>query len=137
MKIEPLPERWKSAEPALRAVQLAFDVSEQVLNAVRNAAFTAGLSNSDQIRVVLGLPIARQAKRPRLTVSLSAADYTLLAKRYKLAAADHLRIKERVASELADFAAANEAVSHSTLAADSKSGSGRRRRHSPHLAEKT
>lgn len=104
MKLEQLPSRWRSAQPALRAVQLAFDVSEQVLAAVRHAAFQAGLSNSDQIRVVLGLPLARQAKRPRLTVSLSPSDYELLARRYKLAADDHLRIKERVAAELAAFA---------------------------------
>lgn len=108
MKIEQLPARWQSAQPALRAVQLAFDVSEQVLQAVRAAAFAANLSNSDQIRVVLGLPLARQAKRPRLTVSLSAADYQLLARRYKLGADDHLRIKERVAAALAAFAATHD-----------------------------
>lgn len=104
MKLERLPSRWASAQPALRAVQLAFDVSENVLAAVRQAAFHAGLSNSDQIRVVLGLPLARQAKRPRLTVSLSPADYSVLAKRYRLAADDHLQIKEKVAEELASFA---------------------------------
>lgn len=104
MKIDQLPARWQSAQPALRAVQLAFDVSEQVLQAIRAAAFAANLSNSDQIRVVLDLPLARQAKRPRLTVSLSPADYQLLARRYKLAADDHLRIKEMVAAELAAFA---------------------------------
>lgn len=119
MKIEQLPARWQSAQPALRAVQLAFDVSEQVLQAVRAAAFAANLSNSDQIRVVLGLPLARQAKRPRLTVSLSAADYQLLARRYKLGADDHLRIKERVAAALAAFATTHENAA--PVAAEAKS----------------
>lgn len=104
MKDERLPSRWRSSEPALRAVQVAFDVSEAVLQAVRKAAFEANVSNSDQIRVVLGLPVIRQAKRPRLTISLSADDYLLLGQRYALDPADHLAIKERVTTELIDFA---------------------------------
>lgn len=104
MKNDRLPSRWRSSEPALRAVQVAFDVSEVVLQAVRKAAFDANLSNSDQIRVVLGLPVIRQAKRPRLTISLSGEDYQLLGQRYALDPADHLAIKERVTAELIDFA---------------------------------
>lgn len=103
MKTE-LPSRWRSSQPALRAVQVAFDVSEAVLQAVRAAAFEANLSNSDQVRVVLGLPLLRQAKRPRLTVSLSEEDYRLLAARYGLDAGDHLAIKERVGAALVAFA---------------------------------
>lgn len=106
MKTERLPSRWQSVQPALRAVQVAFDVSEAVMQAVRSAAFEANLSNSDQIRTVLGLPVVRQAKRPRLTVSLSAQDYQLLGKRYRLPAQDHLAIKERVSAELMAFAEA-------------------------------
>lgn len=104
MKPTRLPTRWQSAAPALKAVQVAFDVSESVLQAVRRAAFDANLSNSDQIRVVLGLPVIRQAKRPRLTVSLSPEDYQLLGKRYRLDPGEHLAIKERVNAELIAFA---------------------------------
>lgn len=103
MKTE-LPSRWRSSQPALRAVQVAFDVTEAVLQAVRAAAYEANLSNSDQVRVVLGLPLLRQAKRPRLTVSLSEDDYALLAARYGLDRGDHLAIKERVSAALAAFA---------------------------------
>lgn len=103
MKTE-LPSRWRSSQPALRAVQVAFDVTEAVLQAVRAAAYEANLSNSDQVRVVLGLPLLRQAKRPRLTVSLSEDDYKLLAARYGLDPADHLAIKERVGAALVVFA---------------------------------
>lgn len=105
MKIERLPTSWRSAQPALRAVQIAFDVSESVLQAVRAAAYAANLSNSDQVRVVLDLPLLRQAKRPRLTVSLSEDDYRLLGERYGLKPDDHLAIKERIAATLVDFAA--------------------------------
>jgi hypothetical protein len=111
MKPTRLPTRWQSAQPALRAVQVAFDVSEAVIQAVRRAAFDANLSNSDQIRVVLGLPVIRQAKRPRLTVSLSPEDYQLLGKRYRLDPADHLAIKERVNAELIAFAEAQTPTS--------------------------
>lgn len=109
MKPARLPTRWQSAEPALKAVQVAFDVSEHVLQAVRRAAFESNLSNSDQIRVVLGLPVIRQAKRPRLTVSLSGEDYQLLGKRYRLDATNHLAIKERVNAELIAFAESSAA----------------------------
>ena len=43
-------------------------------------------------------------KRPRLTVSLTAADYALLAERYGLTADDRLAIKESVTRVLIDFA---------------------------------
>lgn len=99
-----LPMRWQSSQPALRAVQVAFDVTESVLQAIRAAAYEANLSNSDQVRVVLGLPLLRQAKRPRLTVSLSADDYRLLGLRYELEPTDHLAIKERVGAALVAFA---------------------------------
>lgn len=104
MKSEQLPSRWRSSQSALRAVQVAFDVSESVLQAVRSAAFEANLSNSDQIRVLLDLPVIRQAKRPRLTISLSPEDYAMLGRRYQLDPADHLAIKERVTAELIAFA---------------------------------
>jgi hypothetical protein len=104
MSARTLPPRWRSAEPALKAVQVAFDVSEGVMRAVRHAAFEANLSSSDQIRAVLGLPVTRQAKRPRLTVSLGAEDYQMLGVRYGLDPEDHRAIKERVNAELIAFA---------------------------------
>lgn len=104
------PERWQSSDAAIRAVQVAFDVEDGVINAVRKAAFESGLSNSDQVRVVLGLPVVRQPKRPRLTVSLAAEDYQLLGARYGLAADDRLGIKERVVADLIRFSHTGEVV---------------------------
>ena len=98
------PARWSSSDQALRAVQVAFDVEGVVLDAVRRAAFDNHLSNSDQIRTLLDLPTADKPKRPRLTVSLSPADYELLAVRYGLDSQDRLSIKERVTAELIRFA---------------------------------
>ena len=100
------PARWKGADEALRAVQVAFDVEQVVLEAVRTAAFQNNLSTSDQIRRLLSLPTATRPVRPRLTVSLNAEDYAVLAERFGLDAEDRLAIKERVAAELMRFASA-------------------------------
>ena len=98
-----LPARWAASVTAIKAVQVAFDVSEAVLEAVRKAAFESSLSTSDQVRVVLGLEIVRQAKRPRLTISLNSDDYQVLGQRFGLGASDHLAIKEQVIATLVAF----------------------------------
>lgn len=98
-----LPARWAVSVTAIKAVQVAFDVSEAVLEAVRKAAFESSLSTSDQVRVVLGLEIVRQAKRPRLTISLNSEDYEVLGQRFGLQPSDHLAIKEQVIATLAAF----------------------------------
>lgn len=99
----PKPVRWQGSERALEAVQVAFDVEEAVLEAVRIAAFRENVSTSQQIRSVLGLPVAGRPKRPRLTVTLDASDYALLAERYGLAPDDRLGIKEAATRELIAF----------------------------------
>jgi hypothetical protein len=98
------PASWKSSDDAIRAVQVAFDVESTVIEAVRHAAFQNEVSPSDQIRLLLQLPTAERAKRPRLTVTLSGDDYALLAQRYGLDPDDRLTIKERVTAELIAFA---------------------------------
>jgi hypothetical protein len=99
------PLRWQGSDNALRAVQVAFDVEEAVMEAVRVAAFEANVSTSTQIRDVLGLPVpAERPKRPRLTVTLSGDDYALLAGRYGLPDDDRLGIKEAATRELIGFA---------------------------------
>ena len=104
MKTDQLPKRWRGTAGALRAVQVAFDVSESVMEVVRRTAFEANLSQPDVVRSILGLPISRRAKRPRLTVSLSQEDYETLGTRYQLDPNDALAIKERVLAELLAFA---------------------------------
>lgn len=106
-----LPERWAASAKAIRAVQVAFDVEEQVLQTVRKAAFINQLSNSDQIRLILGLPVTRCNKRPRLTISLSETDYILLSERYGVDAGLKLEIKERALRELQHFSQQNQNLS--------------------------
>jgi len=107
MKADRLPKSWRSTAGALRAVQVAFDVSESVMEAVRRRAFESNLSQPDVVRSILDLPLSRRAKRPRLTVSLSPQDYQTLGERYGLDPGDALAIKERVLAELVTFAGAN------------------------------
>lgn len=104
MSIARKPARWQSSDEAIRAVQVAFDVEEAVLTAVRRAAFNNNLSTSDQIRRILGLSVSSRPKRPRLTVSLAQHDYEVLGARYGLAPDERLAIKERVTRELIAFA---------------------------------
>jgi hypothetical protein len=96
--------RWSGSDAALRAVQVAFDVEKQVIDAVRYAAFESQLSPSDQIRKILGLPYSSKPVRPRLTVSLSDADYALLAERFGVPVEDKRRIKEILHEQLIQFA---------------------------------
>ncbi|MBK9395093.1 MAG: hypothetical protein IPO35_17325 [Uliginosibacterium sp.] len=104
MSIRNKPLRWQGSDEAIKAVQIAFDVEEAVLQAVRRAAFDNNLSTPDQIRQILALPLSSRPKRPRLTVSLGPEDYVQLAERYGLNPDDRLRIKERVTMDLIDFA---------------------------------
>ncbi len=96
--------RWSSSDAALRAVQVAFDVEKQVIEAVRYAAFANQVSPSDQIRKILDLPCTRKPLRPRLTVTLNDADYALLAERFGIDVDDKRRIKEILHQELINFA---------------------------------
>lgn len=95
-----IPDKWQSSVKAIKAVQVAFDMDEKVQLAIRTQALNAGLSPSDQIRDILGLPVNKRPKRPRLTVSLAPDDYVILAKKYQLQPEQQLEIKKRLMDEL-------------------------------------
>lgn len=95
-----IPEKWQSSVKAVKAVQVAFDMDEQVQRSIRKEAVDAGLSPSDQIREILGLPTNKRPKRPRLTISLSADDYLFLAEKYQLQPDEQLEIKKRLMDDL-------------------------------------
>jgi len=95
-----LPEKWQSSVKAVKAVQIAFDMDEKIQLAIRTEALQAGLSPSDQIRDILGLPTNKRPKRPRLTVSLAPADYEILALKYNLDAEQQLEIKRKLMDDL-------------------------------------
>ncbi len=98
-----LPEKWQSSVKAVKAVQVAFDMDEKIQLAIRKQALEAGISPSEQIRDILGLPTNKRPKRPRLTVSLSATDYELLAEKYNLSAEQQLEIKKKLMDDLINY----------------------------------
>ncbi len=102
-----LPEQWQQNQKAAKATQIAFDLDEKFQYAIRKAALDAGVSPSDQIRDILGLTVTKRPKRPRLTVSLSAEDYALLAEKYNLTAEQQLEIKKHVLDDLVQFSTDN------------------------------
>ena len=107
-KKKELPSKWQASNKAMRAVQVAFYVDEQVQNKIRQVACLNGMSPSDMIRQITKLPVSAPPKRPRLTASLNQEDYVLLAERYNLDPADTLEIKRHVMQELIDFATEEE-----------------------------
>jgi hypothetical protein len=104
-KSRELPEKWQSSQKAMKAVQVAFDMDEKIQYKIRKAALDNNLSPSEQIRDILGLTVNKRPKRPRLTVSLNAQDYTVLATRYGLEAEQQLEIKKLVIEDLVKFSA--------------------------------
>lgn len=99
-----IPEKWQSSVQAVKAVQVAFDMDEKIQLAIRKQALEAGISPSEQIRDILGLPTNKRPKRPRLTVSLSANDYELLADKYQLTPEQQLEIKKKLMDDLINYA---------------------------------
>ena len=99
-----LPAKWQGATKAIKATQVAFDMDEKIQYEIRRKALEDGVSPSDQIRHILGLPCSRRPKRPRLTVSLSLEDYQRLAHKYELEPDQQLEIKKIVVEELTQFA---------------------------------
>jgi hypothetical protein len=96
------PERWKKESKAVKATQIAFDISTEAQKRLKLTAIQNDLSPSDQMRKILGLP-SKKPVRPRLTISLSEEDYLILAEHYKVDSKDKLAIKERAAKEIIDF----------------------------------
>lgn len=98
-----LPEKWQSSVKAVKAVQVAFDMDEKIQLSIRKQALEAGISPSEQIRDILGLPTNKRPKRPRLTVSLSPSDYELLAEKYDLTSDQQLEIKKKLMEDLINY----------------------------------
>jgi len=102
-KKKDLPANWQRSDKAVKALQVAFYVDEQVQKSIRQTACLQGISPSDMIRTIINLPVSSPPKRPRLTASLCPQDYQELAKRYGVDSTDCLEIKRYVMQELIDF----------------------------------
>ncbi|NPU91574.1 MAG: hypothetical protein HPY82_06635 [Gammaproteobacteria bacterium] len=96
--------RWQQEQNAIKAVQVAFDISAEAQKVIKQEALSNNLNPPDQIRKILGLSYNKKPVRPRLTVTLKDEDFEVLAARYGLDPKDQAAIKEKVVEELVGFA---------------------------------
>ncbi len=81
-------------------MQVAFDVGDEINRQIRLEALQEGLSPTDRIRQILGLPVNSKPVRPRLSISLSEVDFALLADKFGVTADDKLKIRQLAAEKL-------------------------------------
>lgn len=93
------PASWSQSDKSIRAVQVIFELGLEPSRTLRIQAIEQDLSPSDYIRDIIGLP-RKKPIRPRLSISLSAEDYQILAKRYQLTPDKKELIREKIKEEL-------------------------------------
>ncbi|MDA0789176.1 MAG: hypothetical protein O2780_06920 [Proteobacteria bacterium] len=92
--------KWEQGKRALKAVQIAFDVGDEVNHRIRLEALEKGINPPDRIRQILGLPVTRKPVRPRLSISLSEKDFRILSEKFGVSPADRLKIRQLAAEML-------------------------------------
>jgi len=97
-----MKDRWEREKRAIRAVQIAFDVGDDVNRKIRLEAVERGINPPDRVRQILGLPVSPKPVRPRLSISLSDDDFIILAQDFGVAVEDKLKIRQLAAEKLID-----------------------------------
>ncbi|GEK11695.1 hypothetical protein HUZ36_02715 [Pseudoalteromonas sp. McH1-7] len=92
--------KWKRQEVALRATQMAFDLTTEVQKSIKKQAIDEELTPSDMIRKILGLEVKSKKTRQRLSFNLTDDEIMLLAKRFDVDPTDKRAVKQQVASIL-------------------------------------
>jgi len=95
-------DKWDKEKQSIKAVQVAFDLGNDVNQQIRFEALEQGINPSDRVRQILGLPVNARPVRPRLSISLSEADFTLLATRFAVAPDERLKIRQIAAEKLVE-----------------------------------
>jgi len=95
---------WSKEEKAVQAVQMAFDLSNDIQRAFRVSAALQDMAASDMVRKVLQLPYKKGRARPRLTITLKDEDFELLARKYGIDPQDRATIRQHVSEDLQAFA---------------------------------
>lgn len=93
-------DKWEEERKAVKAVQVAFDLGQEVSHHIRFEALQKGINPPDRIREILGLPVNSRPIRPRLSISLTDADFELLASAFNVSPNDRLRIRQFAAEKL-------------------------------------
>ncbi|MCF6436571.1 MULTISPECIES: hypothetical protein [Pseudoalteromonas] len=92
--------KWQRQEQAVRATQMAFDLSSEVQKSIKKQAIDEELTPSDMIRKILSLEVKSKKTRQRLSFNLSNEEIALLAERFGVNADDKRAVKQRVAELL-------------------------------------
>ncbi|MFT6072596.1 MAG: hypothetical protein ACJARD_001645 [Alphaproteobacteria bacterium] len=97
-----IPEKWQKPEKenSLKAIQLAFELEQEIATKIKLEAAHNNLNPSDQIRKILGLSYS-PPKRPRLTVSLKPEDYHILGEKFNISPDNQLEIRRQIIAFLA------------------------------------
>ncbi|KPV95207.1 hypothetical protein AN214_02720 [Pseudoalteromonas sp. P1-9] len=95
---------WQKQEQAVRATQLAFDLSSEAQKYIKKQAIDAELTPSDMIRRILNLEVKSKKTRQRLSFNLNDDELHLLAKRFDVEPLDKRLVKQKVAELLIQYA---------------------------------
>ena len=95
-----IPRRWEEERRAIKAVQIAFDVGDEVQYLIKREALDQGINPTDRIRQILGLPVSKKPVRPRLSISLSETDFQILGERFDVEPGDRLALRQMAAERL-------------------------------------
>ncbi len=93
-------DKWLRQEQAVRATQMAFDLSSEVQKSIKKQAIDQELTPSDMIRKILGLDIKSKKTRQRLSFNLNDDEIAQLASRFEVAVDDKRAVKQQVADLL-------------------------------------
>jgi len=92
--------KWENEKKAVKAVQIAFDVGDEVNRQIRLEALDQSINPPERIRQILGLPVNKKPVRPRLSISLSDEDFVILADKFSIPLDDRLKIRQWAAEML-------------------------------------
>ncbi|WP_372858958.1 hypothetical protein [Pseudoalteromonas sp.] len=93
-------DKWLRQEQAVRATQMAFDLSSEVQKSIKKQAIDQELTPSDMIRKILGLDVKSKKTRQRLSFNLNDDEIAQLASRFEVAVDDKRAVKQQVADLL-------------------------------------
>lgn len=93
-------DTWLRQEQAVRATQMAFDLSSDVQKSIKKQAIDQELTPSDMIRKILGLDVKSKKTRQRLSFNLNDDEIAQLASRFNVQAQDKRAVKQQVADLL-------------------------------------
>jgi hypothetical protein len=92
--------KWQRQEQAVRATQMAFDLTSDVQKSIKKQAIDEELTPSDMIRKILKLDVKSKKTRQRLSFNLNDDEIAELAERFGVQADDKRAVKQQVADIL-------------------------------------